>query len=64
MRGGIAAQLPLVGRRPDHLLVAGDHTAHRDVVVLEGPLSLPQCETHEVLVSREENRAHALLRNG
>jgi tRNA(adenine34) deaminase len=58
MGGGIAAQLALVRRRADHLLIAGDHASHRHIVVVQRPLRLAQGEPHEVLVARKENGGH------
>ena len=56
VRGGIGAQLALVARGRDHLPLADDHRADRDVVVLRRPLGLAQREAHEVLVAGEEGQ--------
>ena len=56
--GRVAAQLALVAGGGDHLALVDDHGADRHVVVVECALGLAQGEAHEVLVAREEPRAH------
>ena len=50
MRGGIAAQLALIARLPEHLLPSGHDGPDRDVAVLGRPRGELEGEPHHPLV--------------
>jgi hypothetical protein len=52
--GGVVAQLALVARGGEHLALAHEHGAYRDVIVLGRALRLAEGQPHEVLVATEE----------